>query len=98
MTTLAIDWASTSSSRLPRKLLLPLLGPSLILFQFDRLRRFSRINLFMFATPSHPTDDFLVNHVAQAGVTMLRGALNDVLKRFMTCLPRWFQAFELTAS
>jgi glutamate-1-semialdehyde 2,1-aminomutase len=85
MTTLAIVQARTSSSRLPGKVLLPLQGVPLILFQLERLRRCSRIDRLVLATSSDPSDDELVDQVAQAGVAVFRGDLNDVLERFRAC-------------
>jgi glutamate-1-semialdehyde 2,1-aminomutase len=88
MTTLAIIQARTSSSRLPGKVLLPLLGVPLILFQLERLRRCNRIDRLVLATSSDPSDDDLADQVAQAGVTVFRGDLNDVLERFRSCAAR----------
>ena len=85
MTTLAIIQARTSSSRLPGKVLLPLLGVPLILFQLDRVLRCKRIDRLVLATSSDPSDDILAEQVAQAGVTVFRGDLNDVLERFRAC-------------
>jgi glutamate-1-semialdehyde 2,1-aminomutase len=85
MTTLAIVQARTSSSRLPGKVLLPLQGIPLIQFQLERLRRCRRIDRLVLATSSDPSDDVLADQVAQAGVTVFRGDLNDVLERFRAC-------------
>jgi glutamate-1-semialdehyde 2,1-aminomutase len=85
MTTLAILQARTSSSRLPGKVLLPLMGTPMILFQLDRLRRCNRIDRFVLATSKDPSDDGLVDQVTRAGVSVFRGDLNDVLERFRAC-------------
>jgi glutamate-1-semialdehyde 2,1-aminomutase len=85
MTTLAIVQARTSSSRLPGKVLLPLQGVPMILFQLERLRRCRRIDRLVLATSSDPSDDALADQVAQAGVAVFRGDLNDVLERFRVC-------------
>jgi glutamate-1-semialdehyde 2,1-aminomutase len=85
MTTLAIVQARTSSSRLPGKVLLPLQGVPLILFQLERLRRCTQIDRLVLATSSDPSDDALADQVAQAGVTVFRGDLHDVLERFRAC-------------
>jgi glutamate-1-semialdehyde 2,1-aminomutase len=85
MTTIAIVQARTSSSRLPGKVLLPLQGVPLILFQLERLRRCNRIDRLVLATSSDPSDDALADQVAQAGVAVFRGDLNDVLERFRAC-------------
>jgi glutamate-1-semialdehyde 2,1-aminomutase len=85
MTTLAIVQARTSSSRLPGKVLLPLQGLPMILFQLERLRRCKRIDHLVLATSSDPSDDTLAEQVAQAGVAVFRDDLNDVLERFRAC-------------
>jgi glutamate-1-semialdehyde 2,1-aminomutase len=88
MTTLAIVQARTSSSRLPGKVLLPLQGQPMILFQLERLRRCKQIDRLVLATSSDPSDDVLADQVAQAGVALFRGDLNDVLERFRACAAR----------
>jgi len=85
MTTLAILQARTSSSRLPGKVLLPLLGAPMILFQLDRLRRCKRIDGLVLATSNDASDHGLADQVAKAGVTVFRGDLDDVLERFRAC-------------
>jgi len=85
MTTLAIVQARTSSSRLPGKVLLPLQGVPLIQFQLERLRRCNQIDRLVLATSTDPSDDALADQVAQAGVAVFRGDLNDVLERFRAC-------------
>ena len=86
--TLAIVHARTSSTRLPGKVLLPLQGVPLILFQLERLRRCNRIDRLVLATSTDTSDDALADQVAQFGVAVFRGDLNDVLKRFRDCAAR----------
>ena len=88
LTTLAIVQARTSSSRLPGKVLLPLQGKPLILFQLERLRRSNRIDRLVLATSTDPSDDVLADQVIQAGVAVFRGDLHDVLERFRACAAR----------
>lgn len=83
--TVAILQARTSSSRLPGKVLLPLLDESLILFQINRIRRCTSIDRLVIATSRDPSDDKLADEVLQAGVSVFRGDLNDVLERFRAC-------------
>jgi glutamate-1-semialdehyde 2,1-aminomutase len=85
MTTIAIVQARTSSSRLPGKVLLPLQGQPMILFQLERLCRCRRIDRLVLATSSDSSDDALADEVAQSGVAVFRGDLNDVLERFRAC-------------
>ncbi len=82
MTTLAILQARTSSTRLPGKVLLPVLGRPLILHQVDRIRRMKEIDRLVLATSDDPRDDDLAALCAANGIECYRGDLNDVLKRF----------------
>ena len=72
--------ARTNSSRLPAKALLPLADmPSAIL----AARRAARDGLALtFATSTEPSDDGLAALAAAAGLTVFRGASDDVLGRY----------------
>lgn len=74
--------ARTSSSRLPGKVLRPLLGVPMILRQIERVRRASRVDRLVLVTSSDPSDDALAGVCADQGVDCYRGSLNDVLDRF----------------
>jgi spore coat polysaccharide biosynthesis protein SpsF len=80
---LAILQARTSSSRLPGKVLKPLLGAPMILRQIERLRRAKRLDALVVATSDHASDAALAAVCSQAGVKVHRGPLDDVLARFM---------------
>jgi spore coat polysaccharide biosynthesis protein SpsF len=90
---LGILQARTSSSRLPGKVLMPLLGEPMILRQIERLRRARRIDALTLATSTDPSDDELARVVSSAGVAVHRGSLDDVLARFIGAAtpfsPRW---------
>ena len=73
------------SSRLPGKVLLPLLGKPLIIFLLDRLQSCESIDRLVLATSDHSSDDILVDTVHDAGYDVFRGPLDDVLKRFELC-------------
>ncbi|GAA5159286.1 glycosyltransferase family protein [Viridibacterium curvum] len=79
---LAILQARVSSTRLPRKVLLPLLGEPMLARQIERIRRAQRIDKLIVATSSDPSDDPLEALCSQIGVECYRGSLNDVLDRF----------------
>ncbi len=85
MTTLAIVQARTSSSRLPGKVLLPIGGKPMILYQLERLRRCQRLDRLVLATSGDSSDDALSDLVNAAGFTVFRGDLLDVLERFRAC-------------
>ena len=83
--TLAIIQARTGSSRLPGKVLKPILGQPMILHQLERVRRCRSLDQIVLATSEHSSDDDLARTVEAAGYTVFRGDLNDVLLRFSSC-------------
>ena len=82
---LAILQARTSSSRLPRKVLCPLLGSAMILRQLERLNRSKEISKIVLATSIDESDDMLAATVETAGYAVYRGSLDDVLRRYYAC-------------
>jgi len=83
---LAILQARLSSTRLPGKVLLPVLGQPMILRQIERVRRAARIDRLVVATSTDPSDDPLAAVLTGAGVAVHRGSLDDVLGRFIGAL------------
>ena len=79
---LAILQARMSSSRLPGKVLKPVLGEPMILRQIERIRQSRRIGRLVMATSTDPSDDVLVEVCEKQGVECARGCLEDVLDRF----------------
>jgi spore coat polysaccharide biosynthesis protein SpsF len=79
---LAILQARVSSSRLPGKVLKPILGRPMLLHQLDRVRRARSIDALVVATSTEPGDDAIETICASAGVPCFRGSLDDVLDRF----------------
>lgn len=79
---LAVLQARMSSSRLPGKVLRPLLGEPMILRQIERLRRAKSISRLVVATSDQASDDPLAERLHAAGVEVFRGPLDDVLARF----------------
>jgi len=72
-----------SSSRLPGKVLAPVMGQPMILRQLERLRRAERVDEIVVATSTEADDDAIAELCAQSGVTCFRGSLHDVLGRFV---------------
>ena len=85
MSTLAIVQARTSSTRLPGKVLLPLGGIPMIVYQLNRISRSKLIDKIILATSTNTEDDILESIVSDAGYTVFRGSLDDVLSRFYNC-------------
>lgn len=75
-----------TSTRLPGKVLAPILGAPMIARQAERLRRSHRIDQLLVATSTDPTDDPLAQACAAGGLAVFRGDLNDVLGRFCGAL------------
>jgi len=72
-----------SSTRLPGKVLAPILGEPMIARHVERIRRASRIDNLVIATSSDPSDDPLAAWAEAEGLTVYRGSLDDVLGRFV---------------
>ena len=71
------------SSRLPGKVLLPILGAPMLLRMIERLRRVRRVDAIVVATTEHPADDPIVAVADRAGVGVHRGSEDDVLGRVL---------------
>lgn len=71
-----------SSTRLPGKVLMPLLGIPSILFMAKRVLRASKIDRVIIATSDQPSDDPLAKVLTENGLECFRGNLDDVLDRF----------------
>ncbi|EKU70828.1 cytidylyltransferase domain-containing protein [Selenomonas sp. F0473] len=82
---LAIVQARLSSSRLPGKVLRPIMGRAMILYELERLSRSRRIDNIVLATSEDESDDPLAETVRDAGFTVFRGNLGDVLGRYDAC-------------
>jgi spore coat polysaccharide biosynthesis protein SpsF len=79
---LAVLQARMSSTRLPGKVMRPLLGVPMISHQIERLRRARRLDDIVVATSTDASDDPLADYLKSTGVAVFRGDLNDVLGRF----------------
>ncbi len=79
---LAILQARVSSTRLPGKVLMPILGVPMILLEIERIRRSKFIDKLIVATSICGTDDPLENLCKEHSINCFRGELEDVLDRF----------------
>ena len=82
MSVVAILQGRLSSTRLPGKVLEPVLGEPMIVRQIERIRRSETIDTLVVATSIDPSDDPLVAHLERRGVEVRRGPLDDVVARF----------------
>ena len=83
---LAILQARMSSTRLPGKVMRPILGQPMIGRQIERLKRAERLTSIVVATSTEASDDVIEAYVKTQGVACHRGDLNDVLARFIGVL------------
>ncbi|MFM4677239.1 cytidylyltransferase domain-containing protein [Aeromonas media] len=79
---LGILQARASSSRLPGKVLKPLLGEPMLARQIERLKRSTRLDQLVVATSDQREDEAIAALCTQLGVPCFRGPLDDVLQRF----------------
>jgi len=82
MKLLAILQARFSSSRLPGKVLKPILGKPMLARQIERVLQSHRIDHLLIATSTDPSDDALEDLCRQITIPCFRGSLDDVLGRF----------------
>ncbi len=80
---LGVLQARVSSTRLPGKVLLPVLGEPMIARQLERVRRATALDEIVVATSTDPSDDPLAALCEQLDVACYRGSLDDVLGRFL---------------
>jgi len=79
---LAILQARSSSTRLPGKVLAPILGTPMLLRQIERVLHSTRLDGLVVATSNNSSDDELARVVGDNGVIVRRGPLEDVFSRF----------------
>ena len=80
---LAILQARMSSTRLPGKVMAPILGRPMLMRQLERVGRAQCFDKLLVATSSSPSDDAIARLCADHAITCFRGALHDVLDRFV---------------
>ena len=88
----AILQARMSSSRLPGKVMKPLLGRPMVERQIERLRRCAELERLVVATSDDASDDVLADFLDSIGIDTFRGSLHDVLDRYVGAI----RAFEVS--
>ena len=74
--------ARMTSSRLPGKVLMPIMGKPMLAYLIERLKR-SRVDEIVVATTDRPTDDLIEQLATNLGVGCFRGSEEDVLGRVL---------------
>jgi spore coat polysaccharide biosynthesis protein SpsF (cytidylyltransferase family) len=74
--------ARMSSTRLPGKVLRPILGKPMLYRQLERIQRCNALDAVAVATSTESTDDCVVMAAESLGVQCVRGPLADVLDRY----------------
>ena len=82
---LAILQARFSSSRLPGKVLKPILDKPMLLHQIERIQNSKKIDRLVVATSAEKSDDGIEKMCLDNNVGVYRGNLDNVLDRFYQC-------------
>ena len=82
MKTTAIIQARMSSTRLPGKVLMKVMGRPLLSYQIERLCFSKRINEIIIATTTNKEDDAIAELAQKEGLKVFRGSEDDVLDRY----------------
>ena len=77
--------ARVSSTRLPGKVLKPILGRPMLARQIERLKRCRALDKLVVATSHGVDDDPLARLCQDEGLSCYRGSLDDVLDRYYQC-------------
>lgn len=82
MKTVAIIQARMGSTRLPDKVLMPVLGKPILGWMLDRLATCSDLNEVIVATTTNVRDDVIADLAVTMGYKVYRGSEDDVLDRY----------------
>ena len=82
MRAVGIVQARMTSTRLPGKILLEVLGKPLLQYELERLRKISSIDELVVATTTNVDDDPVIELCGTLGVSTYRGSELDVVSRY----------------
>ena len=74
--------ARMTSTRLPGKVLMPVMGKPLLEYQIERLQRVRFADSIIIATTTNDTDQPIVDLAERLGIKVFRGSEVDVLSRY----------------
>lgn len=83
MKTAAVIQARMGSTRLPGKVMKPIIGKPMIQLMIERVKRAEKLDEIIIATSTNPIDDVLEKLAAATGVKCYRGSETDVLDRVL---------------
>lgn len=86
MSTLAVLQARMTSTRLPGKVMSPILGEPMLARQLERMARASRIDGIVIATSTDPSDDVVADLAVSRDLLLVRGPRDDVLNRYVLAI------------
>lgn len=86
---LGVLQARFSSTRLPGKVLRPILGKPMLERQIERILRVKSLDKLIVATSVNTEDDGIAQLCSDMGVGCYRGSLDDVLDRFYQGAKEW---------
>src|SRR4051812_17564696 len=82
MKIVGIIQARTGSTRLPSKVLKPILGQPMLARMLERVKGSKKLNQIVVATSDKSENDSIARIAEEAGVAVFRGSEKDVLDRF----------------
>ncbi len=75
--------ARTSSTRLPRKVLLPIRGKAVIEHDIERAKSVKGVDAVILCTSDRPDDDVLEKIAKKQNINFFRGPLKDIIARWL---------------
>src|SRR5262249_14790677 len=81
--------ARLASTRLAKKMLLPLGSATVIEYVLERLKRSRAVPMWVLATSTAPEDDVLAALAEARSIPVFRGSASDVLDRLYQCAQRF---------
>lgn len=82
MKTVIIVQARMASTRLPGKVLMQVLGKTLLEYQLERLSKVAKADMVSIATTTNQADEPIMELSSRMGVSAFRGSEDDVLARY----------------
>lgn len=81
--------ARTGASRLPKKVMLKIMGKTLLEHYVHRVSRSALLDEIVIATTRKPEDDVIIDEAEKLGVNSFRGSEHDLLERYYKCAQKY---------